>query len=95
MQASEEKTLTMDVYSTREQAGRSMPHHCVGTRIVDQSTKQTVLTEHFSPQKIGVEMIPTRLWGDGTGGLLGCSIRFCMFDAINDVVWHILVTLCL
>ncbi|KAF9317849.1 Golgi reassembly-stacking protein 2 [Podila horticola] len=60
MQASEEKTLTMDVYSTREQAGRR------------------------------VEMIPTRLWGDGTGGLLGCSIRFCMFDAINDVVWHIL-----
>ncbi|KAG0034408.1 hypothetical protein BGZ81_004889 [Podila clonocystis] len=55
MQASEEKTLTMDVYSTREQAGRR------------------------------VEMIPTRLWGDGTGGLLGCSIRFCMFDAINDV----------
>ncbi|KAG0029292.1 Golgi reassembly-stacking protein 2 [Podila clonocystis] len=60
MQASEEKTLTMDVYSTREQAGRR------------------------------VEMIPTRQWGDGTGGLLGCSIRFCMFDAINDVVWHIL-----
>ncbi|KAG0085187.1 Golgi reassembly-stacking protein 2 [Podila epicladia] len=60
MQASEEKSLTMDVYSTREQAGRR------------------------------VEMIPTRKWGDGTGGLLGCSIRFCMFDAINDVVWHIL-----
>ncbi|KAF9203427.1 Golgi reassembly-stacking protein 2 [Podila verticillata] len=60
MQASEGKTLAMDVYSTREQAGRR------------------------------VEMIPTRQWGDGTGGLLGCSIRFCMFDAINDVVWHIL-----
>ncbi|KAG0346638.1 Golgi reassembly-stacking protein 2 [Podila humilis] len=60
MHASEEKILTMDVYSTRDQAGRR------------------------------VEMTPTRKWGDGTGGLLGCSIRFCMFDAINDVVWHIL-----
>lgn len=36
-------------------------------------------------------MIPTRKWGDGNGGLIGCSIRFCMFDAVNDVVWHILV----
>ena len=36
-------------------------------------------------------MIPTKNWGDGKGGLIGCSIRFCMFDAVNDVVWHILV----
>jgi hypothetical protein len=42
---------------------------------------------------VGVEMIPTRKWGDGNGGLIGCSIRFCMFDAVNDVVWHILVML--
>lgn len=37
-------------------------------------------------------MVATRKWGDGTGGLLGCSIRFCMFDAANDVVWHVLVS---
>ncbi|KAF9410689.1 Golgi reassembly-stacking protein 2 [Podila epigama] len=60
MRASEGKVLALDIYSTREQAGRR------------------------------VELVPTRDWGDGTGGLLGCSIRFCMFDAINDVVWHIL-----
>lgn len=38
-------------------------------------------------------MTPTKKWGDGDGsdGLLGCSIRFCLFDIINDVVWHVLV----
>ncbi|KAF9915704.1 Golgi reassembly-stacking protein 2 [Lobosporangium transversale] len=60
MQANEGRPVMLDVYSTREQAGRR------------------------------VEMIPTRNWGDGKGGLIGCSIRFCMFDAANDVVWHIL-----
>ncbi|KAF9906031.1 Golgi reassembly-stacking protein 2 [Linnemannia zychae] len=60
MLAHEDKPLMLDIYSTREQAGRR------------------------------VEMIPTRKWGDGNGGLIGCSIRFCMFDAVNDVVWHIL-----
>ncbi|KAF9339959.1 Golgi reassembly-stacking protein 2 [Linnemannia elongata] len=60
MLAHEDKPLMLDIYSTREQAGRR------------------------------VEMIPTRKWGDGKGGLIGCSIRFCMFDAVNDVVWHIL-----
>ncbi|KAF9106345.1 Golgi reassembly-stacking protein 2 [Mortierella sp. GBA35] len=60
MLAHEDKPLLLDIYSTREQAGRR------------------------------VEMIPTRKWGDGNGGLIGCSIRFCMFDAVNDVVWHIL-----
>ncbi|KAG0286988.1 hypothetical protein BGZ97_007234 [Linnemannia gamsii] len=60
MLAHEDKSLMLDIYSTREQAGRR------------------------------VEMIPTRKWGDGNGGLIGCSIRFCMFDAVNDVVWHIL-----
>ncbi|KAF9944807.1 Golgi reassembly-stacking protein 2 [Modicella reniformis] len=39
-------------------------------------------------------MIPTKKWGDGQGGLIGCRIRFCMFDAANDVVWHILAGLC-
>ncbi|KAG0326470.1 Golgi reassembly-stacking protein 2 [Dissophora globulifera] len=37
-----------------------------------------------------VEMMPTKKWGDGTEGLIGCSIRFCLFDTINDIVWHIL-----
>ncbi|GJJ75716.1 hypothetical protein EMPS_08074 [Entomortierella parvispora] len=60
MIAHEEKTVVLDVYSTREQAGRR------------------------------VEMVPSRNWGDGQGGLIGCSIRFCMFDAVNDVVWHVL-----
>ncbi|KAF9919598.1 Golgi reassembly-stacking protein 2 [Linnemannia zychae] len=60
MLAHEDKPLMLDIYSTREQAGRR------------------------------VEMIPTKKWGDGNGGLIGCSIRFCMFDAVNDVVWHIL-----
>ncbi|KAF9189548.1 Golgi reassembly-stacking protein 1 [Haplosporangium sp. Z 11] len=60
MAANEDKPVMLDIYSTRQQAGRR------------------------------VEMIPTRKWGDGKGGLIGCSIRFCMFDAINDVVWHIL-----
>ncbi|KAF9172413.1 Golgi reassembly-stacking protein 2 [Mortierella sp. AD010] len=60
MLINEDKPVILDIYSTREQAGRR------------------------------VEMIPTKNWGDGKGGLIGCSIRFCMFDAINDVVWHIL-----
>ncbi|KAF9438646.1 hypothetical protein BGZ76_006207 [Entomortierella beljakovae] len=60
MLANEDKTMWLDIYSTREQAGRR------------------------------VEMTPTKNWGDGQGGLIGCSIRFCMFDAANDVVWHIL-----
>ncbi|KAG0253966.1 Golgi reassembly-stacking protein 2 [Actinomortierella ambigua] len=60
MMANEGKTITLDVYSTREQAGRR------------------------------IEMVPTTQWGDGKGGLLGCSIRFCMFDAANDVVWHVM-----
>ncbi|KAG0355842.1 Golgi reassembly-stacking protein 2 [Gamsiella multidivaricata] len=58
--ANEDKPVMLDIYSTREQAGRR------------------------------VEMIPTKNWGDRKGGLIGCSIRFCMFDAVNDVVWHIL-----
>ncbi|KAF9571554.1 Golgi reassembly-stacking protein 2 [Mortierella alpina] len=60
MRANEDRPVMLDIYSTREQAGRR------------------------------VEMTPTRNWGDGKGGLIGCSIRFCMFDAVNDVVWHIL-----
>ncbi|KAF9359151.1 Golgi reassembly-stacking protein 2 [Mortierella sp. AD094] len=60
MLINEDKPVMLDIYSTREQAGRR------------------------------VEMIPTKNWGDGKGGLIGCSIRFCMFDAVNDVVWHIL-----
>ncbi|KAF9958359.1 Golgi reassembly-stacking protein 2 [Mortierella alpina] len=60
MRANEDRPVMLDIYSTREQAGRR------------------------------VEMIPTKNWGDGKGGLIGCSIRFCMFDAVNDVVWHIL-----
>ncbi|KAI1313809.1 Golgi reassembly-stacking protein 2 [Mortierella claussenii] len=60
LQANEDRPVMLDIYSTREQAGRR------------------------------VEMIPTKDWGDGKGGLIGCSIRFCMFDTVNDVVWHIL-----
>lgn len=60
MLANEDKPVVLDVYSTREQAGRR------------------------------VQMVPTKKWGDGSGGLIGCRIRFCMFDAANDVVWHIL-----
>ncbi|KAG0257859.1 hypothetical protein BG011_003712 [Mortierella polycephala] len=60
MAANEDKPVMLDIYSTRQQAGRR------------------------------VEMTPTKTWGDGKGGLIGCSIRFCMFDATNDVVWHIL-----
>ncbi|KAF9583150.1 Golgi reassembly-stacking protein 2 [Lunasporangiospora selenospora] len=55
MLACENKPVLLDIYSTREQAGRR------------------------------VEMIPSKDWGDGKGGLIGCSIRFCMFDAVNDV----------
>ncbi|KAG0004287.1 Golgi reassembly-stacking protein 2 [Entomortierella chlamydospora] len=36
-----------------------------------------------------VEMTPTRKWGNGDG-LMGCSVRFCLFDTINDIVWHVL-----
>ncbi|KAF9976421.1 Golgi reassembly-stacking protein 2 [Actinomortierella ambigua] len=60
MLANEGKKVVLDIYSTREQAGRR------------------------------IEMVPTTQWGDGKAGLLGCSIRFCMFDAANDVVWHVL-----
>ncbi|KAG0368790.1 Golgi reassembly-stacking protein 2 [Gamsiella multidivaricata] len=58
MQASENKPIKLDVYSTREQALRK------------------------------VEMTPTRKWGDGKDGLIGCSIQFCLFDTISDIVWH-------
>ncbi|KAF9359572.1 hypothetical protein BGX26_012016 [Mortierella sp. AD094] len=60
MIASEDKPMTLDVYSTREQTLRK------------------------------VEMTPTRKWGNGEDGLIGCSIRFCLFDTINDIVWHVL-----
>ncbi|ORZ08803.1 Grasp55 grasp domain protein, partial [Lobosporangium transversale] len=60
LEAYENKTMTLDVYSTRAQELRK------------------------------VEMIPTRTWGDDKDGLIGCSIRFTLFDTINDIVWHIL-----
>ncbi|KAF9583525.1 Golgi reassembly-stacking protein 1 [Lunasporangiospora selenospora] len=37
-----------------------------------------------------VDMTPSRRWGDGKGGLMGCSIRFCLFDTQSDLAWHIL-----
>ncbi|KAF9357065.1 Golgi reassembly-stacking protein 2 [Mortierella sp. NVP85] len=54
--------------------------------------KPVILDIYSTREQTGrrVEMIPTRKWGDGSGGLIGCRIRFCMFDAVNDVVWHIL-----
>ncbi|KAF9988137.1 hypothetical protein BGZ65_011850 [Modicella reniformis] len=45
-------------------------------------------TREQAPRRM--EMMPTKKWGDGNGGLMGCSIRFCMFDTISDVVWHVL-----
>ncbi|KAF9205056.1 Golgi reassembly-stacking protein 2 [Haplosporangium sp. Z 27] len=59
MEASQDKPIILDVYSTREQELRK------------------------------VEMTPTREWGGGNEGLIGCSIRFCLFDTINDIVWHV------
>ncbi|KAG0254543.1 Golgi reassembly-stacking protein 2 [Mortierella polycephala] len=61
MEACEDKTMILDVYSTKEQKLRR------------------------------IEMTPTRNWGDGEDdSLLGCSIRFDLFDTILDVVWHVL-----
>lgn len=98
MLAHEDKPLMLDIYSTREQAGRSMLSHRQITTILRKTatmTQRNNITNDnpylYLLPTIGVEMIPTRKWGDGNGGLIGCSIRFCMFDAVNDVVWHILV----
>ncbi|KAI8599685.1 GRASP55/65 PDZ-like domain-containing protein [Dissophora ornata] len=54
--------------------------------------RPVMLDVYSTREQVGrrVEMTPTKNWGDGKGGLIGCSIRFCMFDAVNDVVWHIL-----
>ncbi|CAO3570894.1 unnamed protein product [Mortierella alpina] len=61
MEASVDKPMVLDVYSTREQALRR------------------------------IEMVPRRNWsGMEEDGLLGCSIRFTLFDTIIDVVWHVL-----
>ncbi|KAF9954096.1 hypothetical protein BGZ70_010673 [Mortierella alpina] len=41
--------------------------------------------------QFGIEMVPRRNWsGVEEDGLLGCSIRFTLFDTIIDVVWHVL-----
>ncbi|KAF9099255.1 Golgi reassembly-stacking protein 2 [Mortierella sp. GBA35] len=37
-----------------------------------------------------VELPPAQKWDNGKDGYIGCSIRFCLFDTISDVVWHIL-----
>ncbi|KAF9954203.1 Golgi reassembly-stacking protein 2 [Mortierella alpina] len=61
MEASVDKPMILDVYSTREQALRR------------------------------IEMVPRRNWsGVDEDGLLGCSIRFTLFDTVIDVVWHVL-----
>jgi len=86
MIANEEKSVMLDVYSTREQAGRRKPSS-TNVHFAFALRWHTSLTTF----PLGIEMIPCRNWGDGQGGLIGCSIRFCMFDAVNDVVWHVLV----
>ncbi|KAF9573093.1 Golgi reassembly-stacking protein 1 [Mortierella alpina] len=61
MEASVDRPMVLDVYSTREQALRR------------------------------IELVPRRNWsGADEDGLLGCSIRFTLFDTIIDVVWHVL-----
>ncbi|KAK3836753.1 MAG: GRASP55/65 PDZ-like domain-containing protein [Linnemannia gamsii] len=60
MEASEDRTVVLDIYSTREQALRK------------------------------VKLTPAQRWDNGKDGYIGCSIRFCLFDTISDVVWHIL-----
>ena len=37
-----------------------------------------------------VSLVPARDWGDGTGGLLGTTIRFGSFSAAMDHCWHVL-----
>ncbi|KAG9324023.1 hypothetical protein KVV02_003502 [Mortierella alpina] len=38
-----------------------------------------------------IELVPRRNWsGADEDGLLGCSIRFTLFDTIIDIVWHVL-----
>ncbi|KAF9126798.1 Golgi reassembly-stacking protein 2 [Mortierella sp. 14UC] len=37
-----------------------------------------------------VELTPAQRLDNGKDGYIGCSIRFCLFDTISDVVWHIL-----
>ncbi|KAG0371797.1 Golgi reassembly-stacking protein 2 [Mortierella sp. AD032] len=60
MEASEDRAVVLDIYSTREQALRK------------------------------VKLTPAQRWDNGKDGYIGCSIRFCLFDTISDVVWHIL-----
>ncbi|KAF9921684.1 Golgi reassembly-stacking protein 2 [Linnemannia zychae] len=60
MDASEDKPVILDVYSTRDQALRK------------------------------IELTPAQRRDNNKDGYIGCSIRFCLFDIVGDVVWHIL-----
>ncbi|KAG0241576.1 Golgi reassembly-stacking protein 2 [Actinomortierella wolfii] len=76
--------------SPADRAGiRPFFDYIVGVNGIRLNKESTVLQDQMVANE-GLELIPTTQWGDGKEGLLGCSIRFCMFDAANDVVWHVL-----
>ncbi|CAG8515345.1 7319_t:CDS:10 [Diversispora eburnea] len=38
-----------------------------------------------------VKLIPSKTWTDNTeNGIIGCIIRYCSYEGINEHVWHIL-----
>ncbi|KAG9073293.1 Golgi reassembly-stacking protein 2 [Linnemannia hyalina] len=60
---------------------------------MESSEDRPVILDIYSTREQAlrkVELTPVQKWDNGKDGYIGCSIRFCLFDTINDVVWHIL-----
>lgn len=123
MESSEDRPVILDIYSTREQALRSMCLLCLDKQhsplekewlCMRSLSEQPPAHMHTRsrPNKLStaissflylhqiettiieIELTPVHKWDNGKDGYIGCSIRFCLFDTISDVVWHILVRIC-
>ncbi|KAF9131186.1 Golgi reassembly-stacking protein 2 [Linnemannia schmuckeri] len=60
---------------------------------MESSEDRPVILDIYSTREQAlrkVELTPVHKWDNGKDGYIGCSIRFCLFDTISDVVWHIL-----
>ncbi|KAG0316896.1 Golgi reassembly-stacking protein 2 [Linnemannia gamsii] len=60
---------------------------------MESSEDRPVILDIYSTREQAlrkIELTPVQKWDNGKDGYIGCSIRFCLFDTISDVVWHIL-----
>ncbi|KAF8948543.1 Golgi reassembly-stacking protein 2 [Haplosporangium gracile] len=60
---------------------------------MESSEDRPVILDIYSTREQAlrkIELTPVHKWDNGKDGYIGCSIRFCLFDTISDVVWHIL-----